>query len=79
MQAFAPAQALSLERALRSACIDGARSAGEDDRGRLTAGQRADVVVLAAAALEEPVAIGGPLATARPRRVLVDGTVVFEA
>jgi hypothetical protein len=79
MQPFGPAEALSLVQALRSACIDGARSAGEDDRGRLTAGQRADVVVLAAAALEEPVAIGGPLATARPRRVLVDGTVVFEA
>lgn len=79
MRPFTPAQALSLERALRSACIDGPRSAGEEDRGRLTAGQRADVVVLPAAALEEPVAIGGPLATARPRQVLIDGVVVFEA
>ena len=44
-----------------------------------TAGHRADLVVVPAAAFEEPVAIGGPLATVRPRLVLMDGQVVFEA
>ncbi len=75
---FGAREALSLHRALRAACVDAATSAGEDDRGRLTVGQRADVVVLPAAAVEEPVAVGGPLATVRPDLVLVDGEVVFE-
>ena len=76
--AFRPAEALTLERALRSACVDPAVSAGETDRGRLTVGQRADVLVIPAAAIDEPVEPGGPLATARPELVLVDGEVVFE-
>ena len=75
---FGPAEAFTLERALRAACVDPAISAGEADRGRLTVGQRADVVVLPAAALDEPVEPGGALATARPDMVLVDGKVVFE-
>jgi len=45
----------------------------------LTAGQRADVVILGASALDEPVTPGGPLATARPTIVLIDGEVAFEA
>ena len=77
--AFAPEQALTLDRALRAACIDPAVSARETDRGRLTVGQRADVVVLPAAALNEPVTPGGALATARPTLVLIDGEVVFAA
>jgi len=77
--AFAPEQALTLDRALRAACIDPAVSARETDRGRLTVGQRADVVVLPSAALDEPVTPGGALATARPMLVLIDGEVVFEA
>ena len=52
--AFAPDQALTLERALRAQCIDGPVSARELDRGRLTVGQRADVVVIPAASLDEP-------------------------
>jgi predicted amidohydrolase YtcJ len=75
---FGAHEALSLERALRSACVDPAIAAGETDRGRLSVGQRADVVVLPAAALAEPVVPGGPLATVRPDLVLVDGEVVFE-
>lgn len=75
---FGAHEALTLDRALRAACVDPAISAGEMDRGRLTVGQRADVVVLPAAALDEPVEAGGPLATARPELVLVDGEVVFE-
>ena len=79
MPPFGGAEALDLARALRAACLDAPRSAGEIDRGRLTAGHRADLVVVPAAAFEEPVAIGGPLATVRPRLVLMDGQVVFEA
>ncbi len=72
-------QALTLAEAVRAACLGPAASAGETDRGRLTPGHRADVVVLPAAALDEPVGPGGPLSTARPTRVLMDGLVVFEA
>ena len=75
---FAEDQSLTLDRALRAACIDPAVSARETDRGRLTVGQRADVVVIPAAAIDEPVTPGGPLATARPTMVLLDGEVVFE-
>ncbi len=77
--AFGPAEALTLDRAIRAACIDAPRSAGVPDRGRLVPGQRADIVILAGAALDEPVIVGGPLATARPRAVLMDGAIVFEA
>jgi predicted amidohydrolase YtcJ len=75
---YAPDQALTLERALRANCIDPAVSARETDRGRLTVGQRADVVVIAAAALDEPVTPGGPLSTTRPQLVMIDGRVAFE-
>ncbi len=71
-----PGQAISLWRAIRAACVDPAITAGERDRGRLVAGHRADVVVLPAAAIAEPVDVGGALWNARPRRVLVDGVVV---
>jgi predicted amidohydrolase YtcJ len=77
--AYAPDQALTLDRALRANCVDPAASARELDRGRLTVGQRADVVVLAAAAIDEPVTPGGALATARPAMVLIDGEVVVDA
>ena len=64
----------------------GARSAPRawtrrSPRARRTAagslpGHRADVVVLPAAAVDEPVEVGGALWHARPRLVLVDGEVV---
>ncbi len=76
--AFGPGEAFTLARALRAACVDPAVSAGEADRGRLTVGQRADVVVLPAAVLDDPVEPGGALATARPDMVVIDGEVVFE-
>ena len=76
---FAPAEALTVERAIRAACLDPALSTRETDRGRLTVGQRADVVVIPAAAIDDPVEPGGALATARPSIVLIDGRVVFEA
>jgi hypothetical protein len=76
---FGPHEGLSLERALRAACLDPAVAARERDRGRLTVGQRADLAVIPAAALREPVEPGGALATARPTLVVLDGRVVFEA
>ncbi len=77
--AYAPHEALRLDRALRAACVDPAVSARELDRGRLTVGQRADLAVIPAAALLEPVEPGGALARARPSLVVMDGRVVFEA
>ncbi len=74
---FGPDEAISLERALRAACIDPAGAARELDRGRLIPGQRADLAVIPAAAIDEPVEPGGALATARPSLVLIDGEVVF--
>jgi predicted amidohydrolase YtcJ len=76
--AFGRGEALTLARAIRAACLDGPISAGEDDRGRLVPGQRADLVILPAEALREPVEVGGPLAMTRPHRVLMDGEMVFE-
>ncbi len=76
---FGPAQALTLDRALRAVCLDPALAEGTGERGRLIAGQRADVVVIPGAAIDDPVEPGGALATARPRLVLVDGEVAFEA
>jgi predicted amidohydrolase YtcJ len=75
---YAPEQSLTLDRALRAGCIDPAISARESDRGRLTVGQRADIVVIPAASIDEPVTPGGPLSTTRPQIVLMDGRVVFE-
>jgi predicted amidohydrolase YtcJ len=75
---FAPEEALGIDRALRAACVDPAMSARETDRGRLTVGQRADLAVIPAASLLEPVEPGGALARTRPSMVLVDGRVVFE-
>ena len=75
---YAEEQSLTLDRALRANCIDGPVSARETDRGRLTVGQRADVVVIPAASIDEPVTPGGPLSTTRPEMVLMDGKVVFE-
>ena len=59
---FCPDRAVA--RASPALGVHRRRPLAGDDCGRLTAGQRR-LVVLAAAALEEPVAIGGPLAIAR--------------
>jgi len=75
---FGQRHALDLWRSLRAWCVGPAVSAGERDRGRLTAGHRADVVVLPAAAVDEPVEVDGALWHARPRLVLMDGVVAGE-
>jgi hypothetical protein len=78
MAPLGPGNAVDLWRALRAACVDPAITAGEHDRGRLVAGHRADIVILGAAALDEPVEVGGALWHARPHRVLLDGETVSE-
>ena len=75
---FGPDERITLEQALRAACVAPALTAAEADRGRLVPGQRADLVVLPASALSHPIEPGGALATARPRVVIVDGEVAFE-
>ncbi len=75
---YAPEQALPLDRALRANCVDPALSARESDRGRLTVGQRADVIVIPADGVDHPVQPGGPLSTTRPSMVLLDGEVVVD-
>ncbi len=77
--AFGPDERITLEQALRAASIAPAVLAAEPDRGRLVPGQRADLVVLPASALSHPIEPGGALATARPRLVVIDGEVAFEA
>jgi predicted amidohydrolase YtcJ len=76
---FGPDERISLEQALRAACVAPAVIAGELDRGRLIPGQRADLVVIPTEALTNPVQPGGALATARPRVVVIDGETAFEA
>ena len=75
---FGPDERVSLEQALRSACVAPAVMAGEPERGRLVPGQRADLVILPASALSHPIEPGGDLATARPRLVMIDGEIAFE-
>ncbi len=75
---FGPDERVTLEQALRAACIAPAVTAAETDRGRLVPGQRADLVVIPLEALTNPIEPGGALATARPRLVMIDGEVVFE-
>ncbi len=77
-ETFGPDEALTLERVMRSACLDPALVAGEKDRGRLVAGQRADLIVLPAGVVREPVTPDGPLATARPLLTIVAGRVLSE-
>jgi predicted amidohydrolase YtcJ len=75
---FGPDERVTLEQALRAACVAPAVMAAETDRGRLIPGQRADLLVIPAEALIHPIEPGGALATARPRIVLIDGETVFE-
>jgi predicted amidohydrolase YtcJ len=76
---FGPSERVTLEQATRAACLAPAITAAEDaDRGRLVPGQRADLIVIPAEALTNPVEPGGALATARPRVVVIDGEVAFE-
>ena len=75
---FGADERVTLEQALRSACVAPAVMAAETDRGRLIPGQRADLLVIPAEALVHPIEPGGALATARPRLVMIDGEIAFE-
>ncbi len=77
-EAFHPEQAISLDRALRAACLDGPRSARVADQGHLGRGARADLLVLPAAIFASP-ADADAIAAARPQATLLDGEVVHRA
>lgn len=68
--------AISLDRALRAACLDPALVAGLDDLGRLTSGMRADLLIVPAAVFAAQVDPSA-LAHTRPVATLIDGQVVF--
>ena len=74
---FGPHEALDLETALRAAALGPSIMAREADRGRLTVGARADLIVLPAAP-REPSDPGAGYAAVRPRLVLLDGAPVVE-
>jgi predicted amidohydrolase YtcJ len=76
-EAFFPAQAISLERALRAACLDGPRSAHVADEGHLDAGARADLLVLPAGLFDEP-PDPDVLTGMRPIATVLDGQVIHE-
>ena len=76
---FGPAESLTLDEALRGACLGPAQAEHSSDRGRLVAGQRADLLVIPAASIATPIEAGGPLAGTRPRLVMIDGATAYEA
>ena len=76
---FGPGERLTLEQAFRAATVGPAVTAGELDRGRLVPGQSADLIVIPTEAVTNPVEPGGALATARPRVVVIDGEIAYEA
>ena len=71
-------QRISLERAIRAACVDPASVAAQPDVGRLTPGCRADLIVVPANSLREPFDAAAFAAT-RPVATLLDGEVVFRS
>ncbi|HTS14884.1 MAG TPA: amidohydrolase family protein, partial [Candidatus Sulfotelmatobacter sp.] len=77
---FPGAEQLALARAIRAAALDPVMVAGEAGAaGRLLPGHRADLLVIPAAALAEPVRPGGALATCRPLLTILDGEEVARA
>ena len=69
-------QAISVERAIRAACLDPALVAGRADLGRLLAGCVADLIVVPAIVARDNTDIE-ELASVRPLATLIDGEVVF--
>ncbi len=70
-------ESIDLARAIRAACLDPALTAGEDDRGRLVLGHRADLVVVPAEMLDEGAVADGALGSGRPLATMLDGEVVY--
>ncbi|HEX9549914.1 MAG TPA: amidohydrolase [Candidatus Limnocylindrales bacterium] len=77
--AFAPDEALTLEQALRAAAVGPSQTAREPDRGRLVPGARADLIVLPASPREVAEDASRGFADVRPRLVMIDGEIAFEA
>jgi predicted amidohydrolase YtcJ len=75
---FGAHEALTLDMAVRAHCLHPALASGEPDRGRLVPGYWADLMIVPAAAVDEPTVPGGALSTSRPRLVLEAGKVAFE-
>jgi len=75
--ALHPEQALPLWRAVRAATRAVAESVGVEDEGHLAVGTRADLVVLPADVVDEPVRRGGALEQARPLATLIDGRIAW--
>lgn len=69
-------QAIDPARAIRGACLDPAQVAVEPALGRLVPGSLADLIVVPADGLREPVDAAA-LAATRPLATLIDGEVVY--
>jgi predicted amidohydrolase YtcJ len=76
---FGPDEVLTLEQALRAATIGPSITARQPDRGRLVPGARADLIVLPASPREPADDASRGFADVRPRLVMIDGEVAFEA
>jgi predicted amidohydrolase YtcJ len=76
---FHAQQALPVDRALRAAGLDPARTAGRDDLGHLAPGAVADLLVVAVDGRLDPGERGGRLAATRPLATLIDGEAVYLA
>lgn len=77
--AYHAEQSIDLDTAIRAATVGPPASCGEVDRGRLVPGQRADIVIVPAAALAEVAGSGGTPEAVRPLATLIDGEVVYRA
>lgn len=77
-QAFYPKSAISLDRALRGACLDGPRSAYVEDQGHLGVGARADLLVIPADMFDTA---GDPdvLCGTRPLATVLDGEIIHRS
>ena len=69
-------QAISIERAIRAACLDPALVAGRADQGRLLAGAVADLVVVPANVVDQDTD-PAELASTRPLATMLDGQLIF--
>jgi predicted amidohydrolase YtcJ len=76
VEAFGRDEAVDLASALRAATVGPALVAGDPKGGRLVEGSPADLIVISADALREPVEPGAALGGTRPTLVLVAGREV---
>ena len=72
------AHAISVERAIRAACLDPALVAGLSDLGRLTPGCRADLIVVPSTTFGEPFDARA-VASTRPLATMIEGEELHRA